>query len=162
MTVDPSIHDPVRTEPLPPARRGLELLRRAATTPSDNKAKPGVPTVGVHWAVIVVALSAAIWFVLAMVVLYASGVTGSDYLLWIVAGFALGFFALTVGLARWAADDPRWARGGHPPLSDFVEDNVATATGVIAARQAMIQLLTLPIALAIGATVIGIVFLAVA
>jgi len=115
----------------------------------------------VHWGVIAMALIAAIWFVLAMVTLYASGDGGSDYLLWIVAGFALIFFALTLGLARWAADDTRWRRTDEPPLSDFVEDNVAIATGVIAAREAMIQLLTLPVALAVGGTLIGIVFLVV-
>jgi hypothetical protein len=127
----------------------------------DIKASAGAPTVGVHWGVIAIALAAAIWFVLAMVVLYASGVAGADYLLWIVAGVALIFFALTLGLARWAADDPRWTRSERPSLSDFVEDNVAIATGVIAAREAMIQLLTLPIVLAVGATAIAIVFLAV-
>ena len=153
------------SDPVPaavPLTRGELPPVRPSVAAHDIKASPRVPVVGVHWAVVVIALVAAIWFVLAMVVLYARGVAGDDYLLWIVAGFALVFFALTLGLARRAANDPRWARGGQPPLADFVEDNVATATGVIAAREAMIQLLTLPIVLAIGATIIAIVFLTVA
>jgi hypothetical protein len=140
-----------------PNRTPLEQGLAAA----DIKRDPDAPTVGVHWAIIATALVAAIWFVLAMVFLFASGEAVSDYLLFIVAGFAVVFFALTLGLARWAADDPRWTRHRGRPFRDFVESNVAIFTGAIAAREAMTQLLTLPIALAAGATIIGIVFLVV-
>ena len=147
-------------QPRPARRRRITAPRETDTT--DIKTRPDVPVVGVHWGVIAIALAAAIWFVLAMVFLYASGDAGADYLLWIVAGFALVFFGLTLGLARWAADDARWTQRADPrSLSDFVEDNVAIATGVIAAREAMVQLLTLPVVLAVGATLIGIVFLVV-
>jgi hypothetical protein len=142
----------------PPDQSGLE--RSLAT--ADFKRDPEAATVGVHWGIIAVALAAAIWFVLAMVFLFASGEAVSDYLLFIVAGFAVVFFALTLGLARWAADDPRWTRTGRPrPFRDFVAGNVAIFTGAIAGKEAMTQLLTLPIALAVGATIIGIVFLMV-
>jgi hypothetical protein len=140
-----------------PNRTPLEQGIAAA----DIKRDPGAPTVGVHWGIIAAALVAAIWFVLAMVFLFASGQPVSDYLLFIVAGFAVVFFALTLGLARWAADDPRWTRQRGRPFRDFVEGNVAIFTGAIAAREAMTQLLTLPIALAIGATAIGIIFVVV-
>jgi hypothetical protein len=128
---------------------------------ADIKRDPDAPTVGVHWGVLAVALVAAIWFVLAMVFLFASGEAVSDYLLFIVGGFAVVFFALTLGLGRWAADDPRWCRRKGRRFADFVEGNVAISTGAIAGKEAMTQLLTLPVALAIGATVIGIIFLAV-
>jgi hypothetical protein len=126
---------------------------------TDVHLNPNAPTVGVHWAVIVIGVAAATWLVLAMVVLFGSGDPGSDYLLWIAAGFAFLFFALTLGLSRWAGDDPRWTRRPPPPLADFVDDNVAVATGAIPGREAMAQVLTLPITLAIGATIIGLVFL---
>src|SRR5215212_4884406 len=108
---------------------------------------PDAPTVGVHWGVIAIGVAAAAWFVLAVVVLFGSGDPESDYLLWIAAGFAFLFFALTLGLSRWAADDPRWTAMSPPPLAEFVNDNVAVGTGAISAREAMAQVLTLPITL---------------
>jgi hypothetical protein len=136
------------------ADRGLDATLSAA----DIKRDPAAPTVGVHWKIIAAALVAAIWFIVAAVLFFASGDPASDYLLWIVVGFAVVFFALTLGLARWAADDPRWTRKRGRPFSDFIDGNVAIFTGAIHGREATAQLLTIPVSLAIGATMIGIVF----
>ncbi len=95
---------------------------------------------------------------LAAIIFYASGDPASDYLLWIVGGFAFGFFALALGLARLAADDPRWAGRRPRRFRDFIRSNVAVSTGVIRGREALLQLLTIPVSLAIGATILGIVF----
>jgi hypothetical protein len=126
---------------------------------TDIAADPAQPTVGLHWGVLAAALAVSALFVAAMIYLFAGGDGLTNFLLAIVAGFAMVFFGLTLGLGRWAADDPRWQdEGRRPTLEEFAHDNVATATGVIAGREAMVQILTLPIVLAVGGAAIGIVF----
>jgi hypothetical protein len=150
---------------LAPARGAAvrrEITPERGSGGTDIRRDPEAPTVGVHWGLVAIALVAATWFVLTMVVFYGSGDAVSDYLLWIVGVFAAGFFVLTLGLARWAADDPRWARRGPAGFADFIGSNVAIFTGAIYGREAMTQLLTLPVALTLGATIIGIVFWVVA
>ncbi len=105
-----------------------------------------------------IALAAAIWFVAAMVLLFATGDAFTDYPLVIVAGFAVVFFTLTLWLARRAARDQRWADAGRTSFGEFVDDNVSIHTGTIAGREALIQIVMLPIVLAAGATAIGIIF----
>ena len=75
-------------------------------------------------------------------------------------GFSVIFFGLVLGLAWKVAGDPRW---GESPasLEEFAEGNVSVGTGVIAGREAMIQVLMLPVALAFAATAIAVVFWAV-
>src|SRR5262249_26388926 len=141
---------------LPPSRRATALVRGA--TGADIKANPESPTISVPWQVIAIALGAAVWFVLAAILFYGNGRPAADYLLWIAGGFAIVFFGLTLRLASWAASDPRWRRGPETSLAESVEANVALATGVVAGREALVQLLVIPVSLAIGATVIGIVF----
>jgi hypothetical protein len=125
---------------------------------ADIKADPEQPTTGVARAPILIGLAAAIWFVGAMVLLFASGNPFDDYLLVIVAGFAVMFFGLTLGLARRAAMDKRWGSDSKQSVVEFVEKNVGVATGTIAAREAMVQIITLPLVLALGGTAIGIIF----
>ena len=157
MAVKARIPEPLAM-PVPPfARRELPIERTVAA--AGIKRDPAAPTVGVHWKIVAIALGAAVWFVVAAIVFYASGDAAYDYLLWIVAGFAVLFFALTLGLARWAADDPRWTpRKGRRPFAEFIDGNVAIFTGAIHGREATTQLLTIPVSLALGATLIGIVF----
>src|ERR1700730_4077633 len=101
MSVRARTYDAVRTARPAAARRQLPPARGAAASGTEVKAWTAAATVGGHWGVVAIAVVASIWFVLAMLFLYATGVAGHDYLLWIVAGFALVFFALTLGLARW-------------------------------------------------------------
>jgi hypothetical protein len=140
-------------------RRALPVPRPAAA--ADTPLNRPAPTVGVHWKMIRTALFAAIWFVAVAVIAFRTGHPFSDYILWVVAGFALIFFGLTLGLARRAADDPRWnPHGRRRTLADAIDGNVDTATGAIPGRAALVELLTLPITLAIGATVIAAIFIA--
>jgi hypothetical protein len=128
---------------------------------TDIHADPSAPTVGIHPVAIQIALGAAIWFVLAMAYFF-SGPIDANFALTAVVGFAVIFFGLTLGLARMAANDPRWAPRPSPRFADFVRDNVSIETGTIAAREALVQIVTLPLVLAVGATAIGIAFAAAA
>ncbi len=123
---------------------------------TDISTRRNAPTHGVHRTAIALAMVAVAWFVIAMAIAFGGGVE-ADYVLAIVVLFAVIFFGLTLGIAARNARDPRWSEG---PVSfaEFVDDNVATYTGRIAGREAMLELLTLPITLALGATAIGLVF----
>jgi hypothetical protein len=125
---------------------------------SDVEAEPGRATVGVHRGAIEIALAATVWFVAAMYVLFATNSAFVNYTLVVVIGFAVMFCTLTLSLASRAAGDKRWAEGGRTTFSEFVHDNVDIRTGTIGGREALIQITMLPITLAIGATVIGIIF----
>jgi len=140
-----------------PARRQPPRLRNVAPVSTDIAAARDAPSVGVHPVAIEIALGASVWFVLAMAWFFA-GPVDANIALTVVVGFAVVFFGLTLGLARWAANDPRWSPRRPPDFGDFIKDNVAIETGVIGAREALVQIVTLPLVLAVGATAIGIVF----
>jgi hypothetical protein len=152
---------PVRAgHPAEPAKHPAPTLSLVLPVNTDLKADPKRPTVGVHPAAIKIALAAAVWFVAAAGALFSSGGNAyTNYPLAIVAGLALVFFGLTLGLARRIVRDKRWSSGGQPTFARFVEDNVAIETGTIAAREALTQIVTLPIVLAAGLTAIGVVLI---
>jgi hypothetical protein len=113
---------------------------------------------GVHPVAIVAATVASVWFVIAMAISF-SGTIEADYLLAVVVGFSAIFFTLVLSLAAYAAAHTR--EGGAPDDSfdEFLGEEVAIDRGSISGREAMVQLLTLPVALALGGTAIGLVFL---
>jgi hypothetical protein len=140
---------------LPPAaslRPPLILVAKSA----DIEPEPEVPTHAMHPLAIRVAVVAAAWFVIAMALSFADSIEAA-YLMAVVSVLAVVFFGLTLGLARKSANDPRWAE--RPILfHEWIRSAVGVATGRIAAREALVEVLTLPIALAIGATAIGLAF----
>ena len=68
----------------------------------------------------------------------------------------------TLSLSAHAARDPCWAgkagRRADRALSGLVDDKVAIATGTVPGRDAMVQVLVLPVTLATGVVVIGLIF----
>jgi hypothetical protein len=105
----------------------------------------------------VAATVASAWFVIAMAISF-SGTIEADYLLAVVVGFSAIFFTLVLSLAAYAAAHTR--EGGAPDDSfdEFLGEEVAIDRGSISGKEAMVQLLTLPVTLAIGATAIGFVY----
>ena len=141
---------------LPPRRGRAPLSLVGAVLDAHTESDPTKPTRGVHPAAIVMATTAAAWFVFAITVGFTGSGDGS-YVLAIVVAFSVIFFGLVLGTAARAGSDPRW--GDRPArFHDFVEDNVSVATGIVSGREAMIQMLMLPVTLAIGATAIAVVY----
>jgi hypothetical protein len=100
---------------------------------------------------------ASVWFVVAMTISF-SGTIEADYLLAVVVGFSVIFFTLVLGLASYAVTHDK---GGGPPddsLGEFLAEEVAIDSGTVSGREVMVQLLTLPVTLVIGATAIGFIF----
>jgi hypothetical protein len=131
------------------------LQKSVRSTSLRDKARKG-PDRSISPRVVRAAVVASVWFVIAMVISF-SGNVEADYLLAVVAGFSVIFFTLVLSLAGYAAthsqgnghrDDPR----GSPAR------RVAIGTGSISGKEAMVQVLMLPVALAIGATAIGFIF----
>jgi hypothetical protein len=131
---------------------------RTSHDPTDDRVerKAAGPGRSVHPLVIRAAVVASVWFVIVMAISFSGTIEG-DYLFFgVVVAFSLIFFTLVLGLAAFAA------RGGRPagPLGDFFHEKVSIKTGSISGREATIQVLMLPVALAIGATIIGAIFIA--
>lgn len=110
----------------------------------------------VHPSVIRAALVVSVWFVIAMAISF-SGTIEADYLLAIVVGFTAVFFTLVLGLAAHAAARSRTGDDAGT-LGAFLKEAVEIDRGSISGSEATIQILTLPVALAIGGTIIGFIF----
>ena len=131
--------------------------------PTNRLAEPIGQIQSVHPAVIALAAGLVVVFLLAITFFLTSD-PASDLNLFGVVGFAVIFFTLTLGLASRAARDQRWGGAGERPtkqsLADFVEDDIEIATGAISGREALVQILVLPMTLAAGMVVIGLIFAA--
>ena len=131
-----------------------EVWTEERTTAGREAARP--PGHSVHPLVIQTAVVASVWFVIAMAISFSGGIE-ADYLLAVVVGFSVIFFTLVLSLARYAAAH---TNGGAPDdsLDEFLDEDVAINTGSVSGKEAMVQVLMLPIALAVGATMIGFIF----
>jgi hypothetical protein len=87
-----------------------------------------------------------------------SGGIEADYLMGVVVGFSVIFFTLVLSLAAHAAAHTRGGGAPDDRFEEFLAEEVAIDSGTISGREAMVQLLTLPVTLAIGATAIGFIF----
>jgi len=99
-----------------------------------------LPIIGVHPAVIKIAMSAVVWF-LAVAWFDFSGGPEVDLSLAVVTGFFVMFFTLFLLAASMVIDDPRWKQ----------------PRGTMRGRDVLIHILLLPVCLAAAATLIGLV-----
>ncbi len=120
-----------------------------------------LPAINVPPRLIAVAASTVIVFLLAIGFFVTSNLA-ADLNLIAVGGYAVLYFSLTLSLSSRAAHDPRWAGKGHraagTTLDEFASGNVAIATGTVSGRAALVEVLVLPVTLAAGMVVIGMIF----
>lgn len=145
------VHEP-DTRPKAPVLRLVETDIK-----TDFEAEPGKPVRGIHPQAIGLAALGVVVFLLASTQ-FLSGDPGSDLNIYGIAGFAVIFFTLTLGLAWHIGRDPRWGGPSRSSLRAFADDNVAIATGTISGHEALIQILVLPATLALGMVVLGLIF----
>ncbi len=150
----PKVHHPPLQAPADSARRP-----RGSLPPAAPGAAADPPAGGVRPRLVGLAASMVIVFLLATVSFMTSNLA-MDLNLFGVAGFAVIFFTLTLGLSSQAARDPRWAGGARRRGDDgaLADDRVAIATGTISGRAAVVQVLVLPVTLAAGMVVIALIF----
>jgi hypothetical protein len=74
--------------------------------------------------------------------------------------FFVFFFALFLFAASHALKDPRW-RQRDTSFSEFLRSEVGTATGPMSGRDVMLEIAVMPLSLALAATLIGMVWIAI-
>ena len=139
----------------------------AAVAEADNEVLRGwlqrervaPPTTGFHPFVIQISLSGVAWF-LAVTWLDFSGGPQVSLALAVVLGFFVMYFTLFLLTASMVVNDPRW--GLHKAsFANFLKDQVPIDTGTMLGRDVLIQIALLPMVLAGGATLIGLIWPAV-
>jgi hypothetical protein len=121
--------------------------------PSSRKAQTSV-----HPAAIEIALAAALWFIAVTWVSFARG-TEVDWALVVVTLFFIFFFALFLLTATYGLKDPRW-RQRDTSFREFLDSEVGTATGPMGGREVLLEIAVMPVSLALAATMIGLVWIA--
>jgi|SRR3990170_923209 hypothetical protein len=121
------------------------------TRPADENGQAG--ETGVHPIVIKIAIGAVLWF-LAVVWIAFAGSGGVDLDLTIVTLFFAIFFALFLLLASFSLSDPRWPTK-QTSFREFLNSKVGLATGEESGRDVLIEIATVPVTLAVAATLIG-------
>ena len=144
-----------------PNRGNLQTTERRAIPAAEARrrsvAPEGQPAQGMHPLAFRLPTVALPWFVISMAISFAD-TPETGYLMAIVAGFALVFFSLIIGLATRARGSRR-RLGSAAGFRRFVRGQVATHTGRISGREAVVQLAVLPVALALGGMAIRLVYL---
>jgi hypothetical protein len=76
----------------------------------------------------------------------------------VVIAFSLIFFSLTLGIATHSART-RAPEQQPPTVRQFLTGDVSIQTGALSGWDALVQILMLPVTLALGAMVIGFIFI---
>jgi hypothetical protein len=131
-----------------------QLVTDAETEPDSR-----IPQTGVHPAAIGVALIAALWFIAVTWVSFARGAE-VDWDLVVVTLFFVFFFGLFLFTATYGLKDPRW-RQRDTSFPEFLKSEVGTATGPMSGRDVMLEIAVIPLSLALAATLIGLIWIAI-
>jgi hypothetical protein len=124
-------------------------------TSDPGTMRPGAQhfTTGVHPAVFKISLVAVLWFVAVSWLYFAWG-AHVDLDLAVATGFFIMFFTLLLMAAAGIMKDRRWFQK-RVNFRTFLRSDVPTYTGKIRGRDALIEIALIPVALAFGATIIG-------
>jgi hypothetical protein len=131
--------------------------RRTDITAADEKR--GSSSTSIHPYVFTIALGAVVWFLAATWFDFAWD-RHVDLDLSVVTGFVIFFFGLLLIAYSIIAKDSRWG-AQEISFADFLQSRIATYTGMWRGRDVLIGITLIPVALALGATLIGLTWLAV-
>lgn len=138
-------------------RAGQDVSRSqlANTEEPQQTSQPGqtAAEIGVHRNVIKIAVGAAVWFVLTSWLAFAWD-SEIDYLLVIVTLFFAIFFTLFLLTASFSVHDARWPVR-HTSFREFLKSNIRIGGGTMSGREVLFEIALIPVALAFGATLIG-------
>ncbi len=117
----------------------------------DPRPDAALPATSVHPLAVAIPVAAFAWFVLAAWIAFAGGET--SLVLAVVTFLGVMYFGGLVGGGAFARSvTPERARTRR--FADFLDGDVDIATGRISGRAALWQIAAMPVALAIGATII--------
>lgn len=143
------------------ATRARHETPASVATPRNPESRqpPSQPIeTGVHPISVEIVLAAALWFLAVTWVSFARG-GEVDLDLVVVTFFFAFFFALFLLTASYAIKDPRWHLR-ETSFGEFLKSNVGTATGRMRGRDVLIEITMVPVLLALAATAIGLVWIA--
>ena len=129
----------------PTSERSFEGLRRAA---------PDLGVSGVHPSVIVALVGLYAVLLLSFWIMFGTPETALT--LGIITVLGITFFGLLGGGILLSDSIPKGAQGRS--FGEFLEGRVLIATGWIPGKEALSQILALPVALVLGATVFGLIW----
>lgn len=128
-------------------------LLHSEQTQQTSQPQPTAAETGVHPLVIKIAVGAAVWFVVTSWLAFAWD-SEIDYLLVIVTLFFAIFFTLFLLTASFSVHDARWPVR-HTSFREFLKSNIRIGRGTMSGREVLFEIALIPVALAFGATLIG-------
>ncbi|HEY8276364.1 MAG TPA: hypothetical protein VIG52_05145 [Methyloceanibacter sp.] len=137
-------------------RTNVPFAIAAQTKPEPPSLAPAQASV--HPVVIELAIGAALWFIAIVWLAFASGET--DFLLVVITLFFAFFFGLFLLTASYGLHDPRWELPSTT-FREFLTSGVSTETGTMRGRDVLIEIMVLPLSLALAVTLIGIAWMAI-
>jgi hypothetical protein len=118
----------------------------------------GAQEANIHPVLGEIAIGASLWFLVVVWVSFAAGTDTGLPLAMVTLVFVISFgLLMLVGSYSWR--DPRWSFPQRN-LRDFMKCEVGLESGRVTGREALIQIALVPVTLALAATLIGIVWLA--
>jgi hypothetical protein len=130
-----------------------EAVKGVGAPEANSASRMEASETGVHPMAAKIAIGAAIWFLAVTWLSFAWG-GETDFLLVIVVlffAFFLGLFLLT---ASYSVKDPRWPVR-ETSFREFLDSDVRIGSGTMRGRDVLIEIATMPIALALAGTLIG-------
>ena len=118
----------------------------------------GAAEANIHPIVGEIAIGASLWFLIVVWVSFAAGAETDLPLAMVTLIFVISF-GLLILVGRYSSTDPRWSFPQRS-LRDFMRCEVGLESGRVTGREALIQVALVPVTLALAATLIGIVWLA--
>jgi hypothetical protein len=130
----------------------LKVVETAAPTPAP------LPATDIHPVAVAIPVAAAAWFVVAAWCAFGGGET--SLVLAVITLFCVIFFGLFVGGAAMGRDmTPE--RAHNRSFREFLDGDVDIATGRVTGREALCQIASMPVGLAIGFTIIAMIAVSV-
>ena len=128
-------------------------LLHSEQTQQTSQPQQTAAEIGVHPLVIKIAVGAAVWFVVTSWLAFAWD-SEIDYLLVIVTLFFAIFFTLFLLTASFSVHDARWPVR-RTSFREFLKSNIRIGRGTRSGREVLFEIALIPVALAFGATLIG-------
>ena len=138
----------VRPEP-----RKIEPAEEVGTAQASSAERMDRSEAGVHPMVAKIAIGATVWFLAVTWLFFAWG-RQIDFLLAIVILFFIFFIGLFLLAAFYSVKDPRWPVR-EMSFREFLSSDIRIGSGTMRGRDVAIQIATIPVALAVAGTLIG-------
>jgi hypothetical protein len=137
----------------PPDAEHAEAMSSPGAPESSSAKRMDKSEAGVHPMVAKIAIGATVWFLAVTWLFFAWG-RQIDFLIAIVILFFAFFIGLFLLTASYSVRDKRWPVR-EMSFREFLRSDVRIGSGTMRGRDVAIQIATIPVALALAGTLIG-------